>query len=64
MRFPQQLIPANFCQKLAVQRVGGFFAVTSRLGAGTEFVITLPYELPAVLAEPAAQLHTKDGISV
>ncbi len=33
--------------KQAVQRIGGFIAVTSRLGAGTEFVITLPNQVPA-----------------
>jgi signal transduction histidine kinase len=47
--------------KQAVQRIGGFIAVTSWLGAGTEFVITLPNGLPAAPAETAAQLHTKDA---
>ncbi len=34
--------------KQAVQRIGGFIAVTSQLGVGTEFVITLPNGLPSV----------------
>jgi signal transduction histidine kinase len=37
--------------KQAVQRIGGFIAVTSRLGSGTEFVVTLPNGLPAVPAQ-------------
>jgi signal transduction histidine kinase len=37
--------------KQAIQRIGGFIAVTSQFGAGTEFVITLPNGSPAGVAE-------------
>lgn len=54
--------PGFYIGMEAVRYVGGLIAVTSRPGA--EFVITLPNQLPAVPAEPAAQLHTKDAASV